>query len=315
MRAKQLRKRPKHLHNFTGLEVEQFDALCKAVSEAYQHEQIDSVKPRLRAVGGGRKAQLNIEDQVLVILMYYRLYITQVLLGYLFELDDSNVSRLITRLRPVLLEVLPLPAQETLLFTESKVENDRPKQRRISSLSELLKKHPELKEVLVDATEQEIQKPKDKAKRKGNYSGKKKRHTLKTQVTTDACGLLLHVTKSVPGRLNDLNLLRGTGLLRDLPADISVRVDKGYDGVQNDFPDRHFHQPYKARRNKPLDFIQKCFNQLENRLRVKVENVLAHLKRYKLLAHIYRGPLDTYDDTFLAISGLHNFRKLDSLSW
>jgi len=37
-------------------------------------------------------AAAGFEDQ-LVTLMYYRLYLTQLLLGYLFDLDDSNVSR------------------------------------------------------------------------------------------------------------------------------------------------------------------------------------------------------------------------------
>ena len=116
MRASQLKKKPKHFHNFTGLSVKQFDELCAAIEVAERASRIAETKPRKRAVGGGRKANLSLEDQVLVVLMYYRLYVTQILLGYLFRLDDSNVSRLIGRLRPLLLEVLPLPAQETLLF-------------------------------------------------------------------------------------------------------------------------------------------------------------------------------------------------------
>ena len=41
----------------------------------------------------------------------------------------------------------------------------------------------------------------------------------------------------------------------------------------------------------------------------------AHLKRFKLLAGLYRGPEHSYDDTFLTIAGLHNFRKLGRLTW
>ena len=116
--------------------------------------------------------------------MYYRLYVTQILLGYLFDLDDSNVSRLISELRPMLQAALPLPVQETLLFAKPK--------KRISSSEELLEKHPELKEVLVDATEQELQKPRDKAKRKSRYSGKKKRHTLRLEQSSKALSLHLY---------------------------------------------------------------------------------------------------------------------------
>lgn len=310
MQASRLRRKPKHLYNFTGLTVEQFDALCLAIQDELSSGQLRHSKTRQRAWGGGRKASLSVEDQVLVILMYYRLYLSQILLGYLFNLDDSNVSRLITKLRPILIDVLPVPVEEKALFAVAKSSR-----KRISSLEELLEKHPEFEEVLVDATEQEIQKPKDKQKRKDKYSGKKKRHTAKTQITTTTTKLVLHLTRSVPGKLSDINLLRGTGLLHDLPHDIAIRLDKGYDGIEKDFPDRNFHQPAKARRNKPLDFIQKCLNRIENSLRFPVEHAIAHLKRFKLLANIYRGKEETYDDSFLAIAGLHNFRKLNSLSW
>lgn len=310
MRAAQLKKRPRHLRSFTGLSVVQFEELVAALGTEVSRDQRGD-RLRQRAVGGGRKAKLELEDQLVVTLMYYRLYLTQVLLGYLFDLDDSNVSRVITRLCPLLLGVLPLPVQETLLFT-----NDGPSRgKRIATLDELLQKHPEFKEVLIDATEQETYKPKDKAKRKTHYSGKKKRHTLKTQLTTSRKGLLLHVSRSIAGRVNDLTLLRGSGVLRELPVHLLVRLDRGYDGISQDYPDRVFHQPYKARRNKPLDLVQKWANQLHNRYRAPVENALAHLKRFKLLAGIYRGPERSYDNTFLVISGLHNFRKLNALSW
>jgi len=46
-------------------------------------------------------------------LMYFRLYLTQTLLGYLFDLDSSNVNRQINgRMLGVLSEVLPVPAQD-----------------------------------------------------------------------------------------------------------------------------------------------------------------------------------------------------------
>ena len=306
MNVAKLKRRPKHLHNFTGLTVDQFEMLCEAVAEARAKRGVER-EGRQRALGGGRKAKLVLEEQVLVGLMYYRLYVTQMLLGYLFDLDDSNVSRLIGELRPLMQAVLPLPAQEMLLFAQPK--------KRIGSLDELLKKHPELKEVLVDATEQEIQKPKDKARRKSRYSGKKKKHTLKTQVTTTPDGLFLHVSRSIEGRVSDITLLRGSGLMRELPPELAVRVDRGYDGIAKDYPQRCVEQPHKARRNRPLDLVQKLANSIQNSARIKVENALAHLKRFKLLANIYRGPESSYDDTFLTIAGLHNFRKLSRLTW
>jgi hypothetical protein len=231
MRAAELKKRPRHFQNFTGLDVAQFERLAEAV-EAAAALDVQEDRPRQRAVGGGRKAKLALEDQLLVALMYYRLYLTQLLLGYLFNLDDSNVSRVIRRVRPLLLAVLPVPVQETLLFA-----NDEPQgRRRIGTLEQLFERHPEFKEVLIDATEQETPKPQDRAKRRGRYSGKKKRHTLKTQVTTSRSGLLLHVSRSLAGKVNDLTLLRGSGVLRELPAETNIRLDRGYDGIEHNSP-------------------------------------------------------------------------------
>ena len=54
------------------------------------------------------------------------------------------------------------------------------REKKISTLKELLEKHPEFKEIFIDATEQELPKPKDKERRKDFYSGKRKRHTAKS---------------------------------------------------------------------------------------------------------------------------------------
>ena len=310
MKAKTLKKKSKHLQNFTGLTVKQYESLCKAVEVKLGEKKEAVISKRKRAVGGGRKADLSVEDQVLVVLMYYRLYVTQILLGYLFELDDSNISRLIKKIRPIMLEVLPLPVEERTLFAEK-----REGIKRINTLEKLLERHPEINEVMIDATEQETYKPQDKHARKERYSGKKKCHSFKTQIVASTEGLILHITDALPGKVSDITVLRGTGVLHDLPKDMPIHMDKGYDGIQNDFPDHHFVQPAKARRNKPLNFLDNCFNTLKNSWRVPVENCFAHLQRFKCLAGIYRGSKEDYTPTFRLISGLHNYRKLDSLTW
>ncbi len=44
----------------------------------------------------------------------------------------------------------------------------------------------------IDSTEQQIPRPVDKRKRKAYYSGKKKRHTIKTQITVNNRGYIIH---------------------------------------------------------------------------------------------------------------------------
>ena len=76
MNVAKLKSRPKHLYNFTGLSVEQFKMLCEAVEQ--EHLERQGSRERRRAPGGGRKAKLRLESRVLVVLVYYRLYVTQI---------------------------------------------------------------------------------------------------------------------------------------------------------------------------------------------------------------------------------------------
>jgi hypothetical protein len=74
-------------------------------------------------------------------------------------------------IEPLVKESLPLP------------KNIYKRARRLRSIEEIEQLFPGFK-ALVDATEQEIPRPKsDKEKRKTHYSDKKKRHTVKTQLT------------------------------------------------------------------------------------------------------------------------------------
>ena len=53
MRVAQLKRRPKYLHNFTGLSVVQFKELVAALGAEVTGAQVVK-RPRQRAVGGGR---------------------------------------------------------------------------------------------------------------------------------------------------------------------------------------------------------------------------------------------------------------------
>src|SRR6202044_4021497 len=113
-----LRRKPRHFHSFTGLSVAEFDQLLAQVAPVYEadqhyrHQRAD----RLRQLGAGRPFALALPERLLMGLMYLRLYVSQNLLAYLFDLDQSNVSReLHDRLLPILLKVLPVPLRDAPL--------------------------------------------------------------------------------------------------------------------------------------------------------------------------------------------------------
>jgi hypothetical protein len=309
-----LSRQPRNFQRFTGLKVEQFEALVTELRSVYFKGQQARLKKtnRQRKVGGGRKFELELEERLLLTLMYLRLYVSQTLLGYMFDLDDSNISREINeRMMPSLKEVLPLPMQEELLTPAVQKQAKK----RIGTLEELLETYPEFKEILVDATEQDVPKPKHKLARKQRYSGKKKRHTLKSQVAVSH-RLVLHLSRHVPGSVHDFSLLRATGIVYSVQAQgRKVRLDKGYEGVEDVYPDADIAKPKRAQRNHPLNPLEKLLNRLLSRLRMPVEHTLAFLQKFNILAGIYRGPTHRYDDTFLVVAGLSNFRIMNKLAW
>ncbi len=183
---------------FTGLEVSEFDSLYRKVESRYgEFEEKRLSRPgRKKGVGeGGRLFKLDLRDRLLMLMVYYRLYITLALTQFLFNLDLSNVWRDIRYLEPIVRECIPIPKKM------------HEQVRRLGTVEEVERYFPGFK-AFVDSTEQEIPRPKNKAKRKTHYSGKKKRHTVKTQLTVNGKGLIVHKTNHARGRRHDLDLYR-----------------------------------------------------------------------------------------------------------
>src|SRR4051794_28853808 len=93
--VEKLKQRPRHFERFTGLNVAHFESLCLALAPVYaRRERARLERPdRRRARGGGRDFALSSQDRLLATLLYLRLYVTGALLSYLFNLDESNLSR------------------------------------------------------------------------------------------------------------------------------------------------------------------------------------------------------------------------------
>ena len=90
-----LSRRPLLFKSFTGLEIREFDIISKEIeSKYYEHERKRlSNRKRKRDVGAGRPFKLKVRERFLMLLVYYRLYITFTLSGFLFNLDQSHVCR------------------------------------------------------------------------------------------------------------------------------------------------------------------------------------------------------------------------------
>lgn len=343
LNVSKLRVRERAFGRLVGLSGSQFDVLVEAVATEEARRRSEGAPDRLRAVGGGRKFTLALEERVLAALLYYRLHLTGHLLSCLFELDESNLWRDRTfHLQPLLLDVLPVPMQDHLLSClddphSSKPQPQKPRRKRIGTLQELLEAYPELRDVCVDGTEQKVPRPKNKAKSRKFYSGKSHCHTLKTQVTS-AKRLILHLFGNVPGQVADRLMLKASGVVRALdkaasawtrkakghkrPPRLTKRrlfLDRGYSGIETSYPDVQRVQILAALkgtgRHKVTLLGQLWNRRLVSRTRIQIEQNIGHLKNFRVWSGSFRAQTHKHHDTVRVVAGLHNFRQLGKLAW
>ncbi len=114
---------------------------------------------RERAVGAGGPFKMDLRNRFLMILVYYWLYITYTLTGFLFNLNHSNVCRDIQKIEGLIRTYLPIP-------------------QKLYKITKRLKTPQEVEEyfpgflAFIGCTEQQIPRPEDKIRRKLYYSGK-----------------------------------------------------------------------------------------------------------------------------------------------
>ena len=260
---------------------------------------------RQRAVGAGRRYRYDLRDRLLMTLFWLRCYMTYEVLGYFYDLDKTNIEN---NLKEVLATLDTMTA-----FTFERPTVERVK---LNSPHAVMTAFPDVR-LVIDAKEQRIQRPKNtkdgdgrtQDNQKPYYSGKKKAHTVKNQLAVRPDGLIEALSDSVPGgATHDLTLLRQTNLLQQLAAGEAAMLDKGYDGIQHDYPEVPLHQPYKARRNHPLTDEQKAFNRVLARYRIVVEHTNALLNKFQVLVQVFRHARASHTQSIRVVAGLVNRR-------
>jgi len=142
-----------------------------------------------------------------------------------------------------------------------------------------------------------------KNKQKKYYSGKKKRHTLKTQVVADKKSGQIICTNFANGKKHDFRLFKESKL--GINKDTKVLVDTGFQGIHKYHKNSEI--PKKKTKKRPLTKQEKTKNREISSQRVKIENIIGFVKRFKILADRYRNRRKRFGLRFNLISGICNF--------
>ena len=290
-----LRKHPAVFRHLTGITVEVFDTLADVVVPAVEaaHQKTLERPDRQRAIGGGDDFDLPLIDHVLATIVWLRQYPTQEVLGFLFGVWDSTARRAVERCLPVLEQA----GKDTMRMPD-------PGRGRRKKLPALLKGTPGLA-VVIDSFEQRTQRP--KRRQRAYYSGKKKAHTLKSQVAVDEqSGRIVDVSDSVPGRWADIKLLKKSRLLTRLPEGVGGIGDLGYVGIGELHPAGLGASPRRKPRGKERPPEDRKYNRAFSRRRIIVEHGIGRLRRFAAVSHVNRHRRKGHAVRVRAIAGLVN---------
>lgn len=276
----------------TSLTVSEFEELAERFGGSWATVRASKTAAgaaRQRRPGGGRKGCLvSAEQKLFFILLYFKAYPTQDVMGLLFGITQGQVSEWVRVLTPLVGQLIPLyrPARQA------------------RDLTQLLRDQPELKEVIIDGTERRLPRPQHRGRQKHFYSGRKKRHAVKNVIVVGR-RKVLWCSPTVPAKHHDKKVADQARLR--LPAQVYVLGDSGFEGLEAGAAG--VVTPYKRHRGRKLHWRHRRINRLLAGCRIPVEHTLASVKRLRILRDEFRNRRPGMVDEVMAIGcTLHNFR-------
>ena len=272
-----------------GLEYEQLQQLIEAAQLRHETQRSELEKNKVRIIkgGGGRKAKLSINEQIMLTLVYLHHLPTFQMLGIQFGVSESTANDVFHYWSELLRELLPASLLEQVK------KNTNEQQWVKEALAEM--------ELIVDSCEQPIQRPGEYEEQKKFYSGKKKNHTLKNQFIVTPNGReIVDIIVAEPGSTSDINIWRTNQ--SNLGLTQKFKGDKAYIG------EPQIETPYKKRKHQELSAKEQDENRKKAKERIFVEQVIRLVKIFRVAQERFRLRRENYQKVILTICGLVRLR-------
>jgi hypothetical protein len=218
----ELKNRPRAFLAATGLKLDEFEKLLPAFQTAYEQKYPPHLtqegQTRQRQSGGGATGALpKSADKLFFILVYQKTNPLQTMHGLHFGLSQPQANDWIHRLLPVL--------QQALRTLGEAPERDA---HRVAT-SDLA--HAGGPDLTIDGSERRRQRPKEHAKQKKHYSGKKKAHTDKNILLVNAnTKKVVYLSPTVAGTTHDKKATDDAQIT--YPHNATLDKDTGFQGYE-----------------------------------------------------------------------------------
>lgn len=296
MNYEKIRQRPKQFLSITSLKVEEFDYLLSSFSgkwyNFYKVHTIEGKKRKAPCLNPQKDTTSlpTVSDKLFFLLIYYKNGSLQEKTGADFDFTQSQVSKWLKVLKPLLLDTLKslkvLPVREGY------------------KVATVLEKLGE-KRCFQDVTERIINRPTDQAAQEEVFSGKKKAHTVKNNFIGTESQYIVYLSPTHIGKTHDKKIADESEI--QFPDNIHLFQDTGFQGY---IPQNvHIVQPFKKPKNRELSDLQIWFNKYVGRIRITIEHAISGIKRLRIIKEKCRlFCLHKRDQIMEICVGLHNLR-------
>jgi len=284
---------PTRIHSLFGLFPRALGDLLAVVLPVLleRRRQAQESRPdRKRKVGGGRKRLLAPYQEVLLTLIYLRHNVSHDVVGALFGVSADVSENTFHEVVALLRDVCPSSRWDA----EKRWKKSEPSWQ-----------PTEKDRLLIDSFETPIRRPSDNDRQRRTYSGKKKRHTLKSQVVTDATGEILELDTGHRGPKADIRIYEESGVDRRYP-DAEKIADKAYQSAEHPT----LHTPHKKPKGGKLTPEQRAENRHLAQQRIYVEHAIRRVNGWRILRDDYRLAVGLFATVAHAVVGLEQLGRI-----
>lgn len=238
--------------------------------------------------GDGRPPEMKAIHKLLITLLYLRQNTSATVVGQMFGLSADAVEKnALPEVLPVLKELFPAARWEAVKRHRNEKWNP-----------------DQVDKIIVDSFETPIPRPSENDRQKRVYSGKKKRHTLKSQLLTDQRGTILAVSGGHRGPKSDVKIWNETALPDELQEKPKLG-DKAYIGAE-----KPTQTPQKKPKGGELSDAEKVANRQLAQERIYVEHSIRKVKGYRIVRDEYRLAQGIFPTIVSVVVGLIQFADL-----
>lgn len=234
----------------------------------------------------GRQRKVFACQKFLMTLIYLRQNVNHTVVGQMFGVSADTSENVFHEVIPIL--------QRT--FPSQKWEAEK-KWRKGEKWSP-----NEVDYLIIDSFETPIKRSSINEKQRKKYSGKKKMHTLKSQLITDQNGEIIQIDAGFDGPKSDIEIYRDTKLKKEWLGKPKLG-DKAYVGED-------IETPKKKPKGGELTEAEREQNRELSAKRIRVEHGVRKVKTFKILRQDYRLGVWMYPKIAETVVGLIQYSRI-----